>query len=255
MEPTELARDRGVLLGRVRRDPGLDGHGGLGAMRGPQLDVLRAGEPLGEPEDRDVGRALEREDVGLRVAGDDEVRRAESLDDRLGRERGVLVVVDEQVVEERLAVARDLRGALHERGEVHHVPPVEHVLVLAVEAGELFPPGEAGLLGSLFDVIGREQRLLRAREELPHLVDERAHPEHVAVRGPVSRRLLGEQLLHQRELVGGGEQLRRLGVVRAGGTACSHVAGQAVDRDHAELRQGTGEPCEERLARVVARAP
>ena len=77
-----------------------------------RCDHLRAAEPLGEAPDRDVGRSLEREDVRVGVAGDDEVGRRESGQDRLGGERQVLVVVDEQVVEQRLAVRRHLRRAL-----------------------------------------------------------------------------------------------------------------------------------------------
>ena len=99
METTELAGDRCMLLGRVWREPRLDGHAALRAMGSLQRDDLRTAEPFGEPADRDVGRPLEREDVRVGVAGHDEVGRREPGHDRLGGQCGVLVVVDEQVVQ------------------------------------------------------------------------------------------------------------------------------------------------------------
>ncbi len=254
VEPAELARDRGVLLGRVRRGPRLDGHAAVRAMRCLQLDDLRAAEPLGEPADRDVGRPLEREDVRVGVAGHDEVGRRESGHDRLGGERGVLVVVDEQVVEQRLAVRRHLRRALQQRREVDDVPPVDHVLVVAVEPRELVPPAQSGLLRALEDVVGREERLLRPREELADLVGEPAHAQHVSVRRPLLRVLLAQELLHLRELVAGRQQIGRLRVVEPTEARVQDVTGQAVDRHHAELGQRSLEAREQRLARLVARA-
>ena len=255
VEPAELAGDRGVLLRRVRREPRLDGHAAVRAMRRLQRDDLRAAEPLGEAADRDVGRTLEREDVRVGVAGHDQVGRGQAGDDRLRGERGVLVVVDEQVVQQRLAVRRHLRRALQQRREVHDVPPVDHVLVLPVEPSELLPPAQSGLLGPLEDVVGREERLLRAREELPYLVGERAHAQHVSVRRPLRRVLLAQQLLHQRELVAGGQQVGRLRVVQPTEARVQDVTRDAVDRHDAELRQRSLEPGEQCLARLVARAP
>ena len=67
VQAPELARDRGVLLARVRRDPGLDGDRLGRAMVRGELDVRGAGEDLGEPVERHPARALEREDVRGRV--------------------------------------------------------------------------------------------------------------------------------------------------------------------------------------------
>ena len=191
----------------------------------------------------------------LGVAGHDQVGRRQPGDDRLGGERRVLIVVDQQVVQQRLAVGGHLRRALQQGREVHDVPPVDHVLVLPVEARELLPPGEAGLVGAQLDVLGGEERLLRAREELPDLVGERAHAEHVSVRRPRRRVLLAQQVLHQRELVAGGQQVRRLRVVEPSEPRVQDVARQAVDRHDAELGKRALEPREQRLARFVARSP
>ena len=253
VEPAELARDRGVLLRRVRRGPRLDGDRRFGAMRRLQLDHVRAAEPLGEPADRDVGRALEREDVRVGIAGHDQVGRRQPGHDGLGGQRRVLVVVDQQVVQQRLAVGGHLRRPLQQRREVHDVASVDHVLVLAIEAGELVPAGQAGLLRSRLDVLGAEQRFLRPREELPDLVGERAHAEHVPVRGPRRSVLIVEQLLHQRELVARGQQVGRLRVIQPPEPSVQHVARQSVNRHDAELRERALEPREQGVALGVAR--
>ena len=253
MEPAELARDRSVLLRRVRRGPRLDGDRRLGAMRHFQFDHVRAAEPLGEPADRDVGRPLEREHVRLGIAGHDQVGGRQPGHDGLGGQRRVLIIVDQQVVEQRLAVGGHLRRPLQQRREVHHVASVDHVLVLAIEASELVPPGQAGLLRSRLDVLGREERFLRPREELTDLVGERAHAEHVSVGGPHRGVLIVEQLLHQRELVSRGQQIGRLRIVQPSEPSVHHVSRQSVNRHDAELRERAREPREQGVALGAAR--
>ena len=103
-----------------------------------QLHVRRSGEHLREPEE-DGGGALEREDVGLRVRGDDQVARTERPHECLLRERGVVIVVDEQMVEERLG-----RGGSclldRSRREVDDAIGIQHVEVGPGEPGELEQP-------------------------------------------------------------------------------------------------------------------
>ncbi len=253
VEPAEFARDRGVFLRRVRRGPRLDGDRRSGAMWRLELDHIRTAEPLGEPVDRDVGRSLEREDVRLGIAGHDQVGRRQPGDDGFGGQRRVLIVVDQQVIEQRLAVGGHLRRPLQQRREVHDVASVDHVLVLAIEAGELIPAGQAGLRRSRLDVLGAEERLLRAREELPDLVGERAHAEHVSVRGPRRGVLIVEQLLHQRELVARGQQVGRLRIVQPSEPSVQHVSRQSVNRHDAQLRERALEPREQGVAFGVPR--
>ena len=189
----------------------------------------------------------------LGIAGHDQVGWREPGDDGLGGQRRVLIVVDQQVVEQRLAVGGHLRRPLQQRREVHDVASVDHVLVLAIEAGELVPPGQAGLLRSRLDVLGREERFLRPREELPDLVGERAHAEHVSVRGPHRGVLIVEQLLHQRELVSRGQQIGRLRIVEPSEPSVHHVPRQSVNRHDAELRERALEPREQGVALGVPR--
>jgi hypothetical protein len=82
-------------------------------------------------------------------------RGAQAQQQRLGREGGVLEVVHQQVVEQRLALVRDHGRALQHGGEVHEVEPVDHLLVLAQERGELVPAGESAVRGGLLDPLRR----------------------------------------------------------------------------------------------------
>jgi hypothetical protein len=71
VDPADLTRNRGMLLADVRRAPGLDRRRPR-PMRRVQLDLDGAGVALDESPERDVGRPLEREQVGAEVPGDDE---------------------------------------------------------------------------------------------------------------------------------------------------------------------------------------
>jgi len=110
MPAPKLSGDRRVLLTGVGRDPGLAGRRSRGAVVRRELDVPAAGESLREAGQRRRARSLEREDVGVGVPRHDQVGRAESAQDRLGGERRALVVVDQHVVERRVA-----RGGAHRR--------------------------------------------------------------------------------------------------------------------------------------------
>src|SRR6185503_8410636 len=103
----------------------------------------------------------------------------------LRRERGVLEVVDEEVVELRVALRGD-GGRLHQEArEVDGSLRVEHLEIATVEGGELFPAGESPVAGLRRDVLRLQERLLRAEEELPHLVRESTELEHRAVGRPL----------------------------------------------------------------------
>ena len=73
---------------------------GCELVRGVQLDVDRPLEDLCEPERRHRRRALEREHMCLWIGGDHEIVHTEQRHQRLLRERCVVIVIDEQVVEE-----------------------------------------------------------------------------------------------------------------------------------------------------------
>ena len=191
--------------------------------------------------------------MGAGIGGHHEIGRAEPAEDRLGREARVLEVVDEHVVEERLTVAGHRRGALQECREVHHVQVVEHRLVLAQEPGELVPSGESAAVGGLRDRLGRAHRLLRAEQELPHVVGEPAEPQERPVRGPLGPVLIGQQLLHLRELLGGREHLGGLRVPERLEAVLQDPVGEAVHRDDLQPGERRGQPPEQRRAARVLR--
>ena len=122
-----------------------------------------------------------------------------------------------------------------------------HALVLTEESGQLLPPGQPPALGGVGDLVGRSQRLLRSREELPHLVGEPAQTQQRAVRGPQVGVLGRQQILHRGELLGGGQDLWRFVIVVAGEPFLDDAVGQAVDRDHVEAGQRGRESLQERL--------
>jgi hypothetical protein len=124
---SQLARDVRVLLGRMTCEPRIDADIGA-AVHDAERHHRRRGA-LGEPPQRDVGRPLEGEDVCLRVAGHDEARGAERLEEPLSRERRVLQVVHEHVIEHRLAPLGDERRLPDEPAEVHRALGAEHVEV------------------------------------------------------------------------------------------------------------------------------
>ena len=90
--------------------------------------------------------------------------------------------------------------------------------------------------GRLDDVLGREQRLLRSREELPHLVGEPAHAEQRTVGRPPLRILGREQFLHLRELLGRRQQLGRL-LAGLLGPGLEDAVREPVHRDDVQARQ------------------
>ena len=115
---------------------------------------------------------LEREHVRLGIGRRDEVAGAERADQRLLCERRVLVVVDEQVVEQRRPGCLDGGLGPHDqRGEVDDAIGVEDVEVLAVEPSQLVPPAQTARLRSRLDLLG-VICLLGAQQELPDLVGE-----------------------------------------------------------------------------------
>ncbi len=78
------------------------------------------------------------------------------------------------------------------------------------------PAGEPARLRLRLDLLRGETSLLRSQQELTDLIGEPAEGEEVPVRGPLRRVLPLEQILHERELVGGRKDLGRLGVSEGG---------------------------------------
>src|SRR5205814_7157309 len=121
-----------VLLGGVRRGPRalLDR---VSAVVRRQLDVFHSRERLLEALQRLDRRSLEGEDVRLGVSRDREARDLEAGEERLRRERRVLEVVDEEVIELRVSLRGD-GGRLHQQArEVDGPLRVEHLEIATVE--------------------------------------------------------------------------------------------------------------------------
>jgi hypothetical protein len=96
---------------------------------------------------------------------------------------------------------------------------------------------------------------LGAEQELANLVGEAAHREQMAVRRPLGRILVLEQFAHPRELLGGGQHLRRLGVAERREAVLEDAVREAVDREDLQARQRRREPTQQPGPRAVARAP
>ncbi len=254
VEPPELPRDGRVLLRGVCGGPRVDAHRLWGAVGCGQLHVRRAGEHLREPEGRYGGRALEREDVRLRVRGDDEVARSERLHERLLRERGVVVVVDEQMVEERLGRGRRRLRSTDQRREVDAPIGIQDIEICLVEARELEPAAEAARSGLRLDLLRRESRLLRAQEELPDLVREPPQGEQMAVRRPLGGVLSLEQVLDERELIGRGQHLGRLRVAQGREALTKDQVAEPVEGQDVEAGERRRQPCDQGVARGLPRA-
>ena len=134
VQPPQLTGDGRVLLGGVRRAPCIDAHRPGCTVWRHQLDVRGAREDLRESQRGHRRRALEREDVRLRVRRDDEVVRSQRPDERLLGERGVVIIVDEQMGEERrIRRCRRRLGSADQRREVDDPVGVQHVKVPPVE--------------------------------------------------------------------------------------------------------------------------
>ena len=184
-----------------------------------------------------------------------QVVHAERGHERLLRERRIVVVVDEQVIEQGSVRRRHCRlRAADQRGEVHDAIGVEHVQVVAIEARELAPARESARLGPRLDLFRREASLLRSQQELTDLVGEPSQGEEVAVRGPLGRVLPLEQVLHERELIRRREHVRRLGVAERGEPLAKDQMAETVERQDLEAGERRGETCDERVARDLARA-
>ena len=104
------------------------------------------------------------------------------------------------------------------------------------------------------DLLRRETSLLRSKQELTDLVREPTEGEEVAVRGPLGRVLPLEQILHERELVGGRKHLGRLGVPEGGEPLAKDQMAQAVEGQDLEAGERRGQPRDERVARGLPRA-
>ena len=95
------------------------------------------------------------EKTWARVRGDDQVARTERLHECLLRERGVVIVVDEQMVEERLGRGGSCSARPISAREVDDAIGIQHVEVGPGEPGELEPAAESARLGLRLD-LGRD---------------------------------------------------------------------------------------------------
>ena len=254
VEPSKLPRDRRVLLRGMRRAPRIDAHRRRCAMRRGQLDVRGAREDLREPERRHRRRALEREHVRLGIRGDHEIVRAERLHERLLRVRGVVVVVDEEMIEERSIGRRRRLGPADQGREVHAPIGIQDIEIRPVEARELVPAGEPTRSGLRLDLLRRETSLLRAKEELSDLVREPTEREEVTVRRPLRRILSLEEILHESELIGGREDLGRLRVPERGEALAEDQMPEPVEGQHLKAGERGRQPGDQRVARRLPRA-
>jgi hypothetical protein len=254
VEAPELPCHGRVLLRGVCRGPRIDAHRLRGAMGRGQFHVRRSGEHLREPEGRDGGRPLEGEDVRLRVRGDDEVARSERLHERLLREGGVVVVVDEQMVEERLGRGGRRFRSADQRREVDDAIGIQHVEVGPGEPREFEPTAEIARRGFRLDLLGCDPGLLGPEQELPDLVREPPQGEQVAVCRPLGGILTLEQVLDERELIGSGQHLGRLRVAEGGEALPKDQVTEAVEGQYVEAGQRRRQSRDEGVARGLARA-
>ena len=189
-----------------------------------------------------------REDVRVRIPRHHQAVGGSPDHQRLLGERGLLVVVDQQVIEGRIPPGRlgaggrqGCGGLIHQPCEVHLVVVVQDVQVAPVEPGQLAPSGETGFVGPCLDLVGAEQRFLGPQQELTNLVGESPEREHAPVRRPVRGVLSRQEFLHPRELVHGREQLRGPLVAEGPEELRDHVVGETVDRHHFHAGKGPGE--------------
>ena len=255
----KLAGDRGVLLRAVRPRPGLDrGTGGAGeTIRRLQFDHGSTREVGGELAERPIGRSLEREYVRPNVPRYGEARRAKLGQQARHGSGGLLVVVDHDVVVERLGVRGRVPGLDHQPREIDFALVVEDVEVATIERRQLGPPSESRARGCFGDVLGQEPRLLGPPEELADLVGETLELEHAAEGLPLGGILAGQQLTDPVVLLGRGQQARCLTVAERLEAPAHDVEGQPVCREHAKTGKRTVEPVEQEgpnRAPVPARA-
>ena len=191
----------------------------------------------------------------LRIRRDDEVIRAQRPDERLLRERGVVIVVDEQMLEERCLRRGCCRlGSADQRGEVDDAIGVQHVEILLVETSELVPAAQPSRRCLLVDLFRGQPSLLRPEEELPDLVGEPAERQEVSVGGPFRGVLPLEQILDECELVGRGEDIGRLRVAERRETFAQDEMPEPVERQDVEAGERCGEPGDQRVASRLPRA-
>jgi hypothetical protein len=254
VDPPELARDRAVFLRRVRGRPAFDPHGRRRAVIGGQDDARD--RPVGrDPAKRLDGRALEREDVCGLVSGEDERGCPQRVEHLVRRERRVLQIVDQHLVERCRPHPRRLGAAGEQAGEVEHAAPRELRTIRLVEPSELVPSAQPAPFGARGDVLRREQPLAGAKDELPQLVREPVEVQQRAVRRPPLGMvaLLAQELFDERELAHGIEHVRRLAVPERLEPLGEEPEREAVDRRDPERRERAIEAPEKLVLRLLAR--
>ena len=233
VDPAQFPRDGRVLLGDVRRVPRVE----LQTVRPVihrERDDSRCGEPFRETTDRDIGGSLKGEDVRLRIARHHQAVGSQSGKQSFLGEGRLLLVVDQDVIQEAVAVLYGDGGLVHQPREVYGALSREDLEIPPVEEGDFPPALEAVATCPLQDVLGGGQGFLGTHDELANFVGKSTHPDHRTARRPLPRVLTGQKLAHLRELVGRGQDLRRARIVERAEPGCHHVMGQAVDGHHLE---------------------
>jgi hypothetical protein len=241
------------LLPRMGEQPGLDPPGPGGRRRGgvvegrqdrgravqpmalSELDPAKPAESILQSAERLGGPPLVGEHVAVRIGGHHYGygRPAQCTEDRLGRRRGVLVVVDQDVVDRvvRSQVTLQERDGLEqEAGEVGAVTGGERLEVPAIEPGHLgvlVPPGPFCQARHRVLV---EEPLLGPEDEVGDLPSEPGRLEEVREPGPVGRRFLAQHLPDGRVLLGRGQELWGRGVPELLEPAAEEAEGEPVGR-------------------------
>ena len=232
MHTTQLPGDGGVLLGGVSGQPRIGRHGQWRSVPDGEVDLAHALVRIGEASQRDVGRALEREDVRGEVPRDRQAPPGEVGHQRLLGQRRVLIIVHQDVVEEGIVIRRQLGrpgGLCDEAREVDLPCRGEHVEVATVEPCELAPPGGASLGGPGKQLVRCDERFLRPLQELADLVGETAKGEHRSERRPLRGVLRREQLTDPCVLVERSQRRRRRAIPEGPEPQRGGVVRQPVD--------------------------
>ena len=229
VEPAELARD-GACCSETWTARHASTEAGSGRCAGRRGHHDGAGVAFGEPAERLVRRPLEREDVRLQIAGDDEAPSAGARRAAFGGEASC--PGGRRRSRGRTAARRARRRRPPVRpGPAKSTSPsgVEHREVLAEERGELAPTDRVAFGCPPLDVLGRQERFLGPDHELADLVGEPAQLQQRPVRGPARGVLAEQELSDTRELLRGREHRRAAPGRRAGRSA--------------RRRRGSASPC------------
>jgi hypothetical protein len=215
-----------------------------------ELHVAQPVQRLLQTAQRLQRTALEREHVPVGIRGDGDGRGgpAQRSEHALHGRRGVLVVVDQDVLVRlfRVQVAlEEGHGLQEESAEVRPIPFRERLEVPPVEPGHLAQLASVRLGDEFVERIGIEEALLGPQHEVGELLGERTGPEEGVEPRPVGRLLPLEQTSDEGVLLGGGQELRRRRVAQLLEPPAQHPEPEPVGGEHRDLREGPGQAVEQ----------